>query len=191
MIDPINMTQYDLSHEKLEETLLFAVCAAGKNAVTTAKCLETFLNKCRYVLNDNNSPFKLIELADQVLNLEQTIRSSGLGCYNNRAKSFRALYSRGLNLKECSIEELESIPGIGPKTSRFFLLHTRRDVKLAALDVHILRYMGDHGIVVPKSTPTGVKYLHLEQKFLELAQKSGKSVAEFDLDIWREYRKKV
>ncbi|NBP02621.1 MAG: hypothetical protein EBU90_21370 [Proteobacteria bacterium] len=97
------------------------------------------------------------------------------------------LASRGLDLKTCSVSDLESVRGIGPKTARCFLMHSRRGARYAGLDTHALKYMREKGIDVPKSTPTGKKYLELEAKFLELADRSGKSVAEFDLEIWRHY----
>lgn len=196
MIDPIKMTKYGLSNIKLEETLLFCICVAGKNAVTTANCLDRFLKKCRHILVEKSqpvpkSPFRLILAVSKITSLAPLIRSSGLGCYNQRARSFVAVCNSGLNLKTCGVTELEEVPGIGPKTSRFFLLHTRRNAKIAALDVHILRYMSDHGVSTPKTTPTGRKYLDLEQKFLEMAADSGKSVAAFDLAIWNEYRNRT
>lgn len=43
MIDPTNITDYNLSKEKLEEVILFWVCAAGKNGVTATKSLERTL----------------------------------------------------------------------------------------------------------------------------------------------------
>ena len=43
MIDPIHMTQYGKTETQLEETLLFACCVAGKNAISTAKALDRFL----------------------------------------------------------------------------------------------------------------------------------------------------
>jgi thermostable 8-oxoguanine DNA glycosylase len=49
--------------------------------------------------------------------------------------------------------------------------------------------MRELGYNVPKSTPTKKKYLEIERTFLELADKSGMSIAEFDLAIWNKYAK--
>ena len=85
------------------------------------------------------------------------------------------------------MSDLETIKGIGPKTSRFFLMSSRQGVEYAALDTHILRWMRDQGIEnIPKSTPSGKRYLDLEQIYLKMVPE-GKSVGEFDLEIWREY----
>ena len=73
------------------------------------------------------------------------------------------------------------------KTSRCFLIHSRKDVKYGGLDTHILKYMKSLGHDVPKSTPTGKKYLKLEEIFLSLLEKSGKTLSEFDLSIWKEF----
>jgi len=209
------MTRYDLNHTQLEEVILFCVCVAGKNATTTAKCLEEFFwlmdefwevehtpyhNPLKPVTQGD--PFGYIDCFNEYLPPDSTykvsdfnvlsalIRQAGLGCYNQRARSFVALAKSGLDLKTCTIEDLEKIPGIGPKTSRFFVLHTRRDVEVASLDTHILKYMRDRGYDVPKTTPTGKKYLKIEKEFLQLAKKSGKTMAQFDLDIWNKERKK-
>ena len=192
MIDPTNITQYDLSESELEEVMLFCCAVAGKNALTTAKALDKFLIGLRAdsstLFDMEGSPFTLLR-CDYQDDLAQRLKSCGMGCYNHRARTFLALAYSDLDLKNCSIEELEKIPGIGPKTSRYFLLHTRRDIRVAVLDTHILKFMRDLGHEVPSSTPTGKRYLDLEQTFIGLADLSSKSLAQFDLDIWNEYRK--
>ena len=192
MIDPIRMTQYDRSESDLEEVILFCCAVAGKNALTTAKVLNKFLvglrADCSTLFDVEGSPFVLLR-CEAPSDLPGRIKSCGMGCYNQRAKSFLALAHSGLDLKTCSIEELEGIPGIGPKTARFFILHTRRYVRVAVLDTHILRYMSDLGHDVPRSTPSGKRYLELEKTFLSLSDLSKKTPAQFDLAIWNEYRK--
>jgi thermostable 8-oxoguanine DNA glycosylase len=100
------------------------------------------------------------------------------------------LAQKGLDLSACSVSDLEAVRGIGPKTARCFLMHSRRNVRHAGLDTHVLKYMREMGFDVPKSTPAGRKYIEIESKFLEIADKSGMSVAEFDLKIWKGYSKK-
>lgn len=91
-------------------------------------------------------------------------------------------------LRTCDAEDLESFPGIGPKTARFFLLHSRPDVECAVLDRHILRWMGQY-MKVPNATPTGERYRELERAFLSHARRLGKTPAQLDLDIWNEATK--
>jgi len=184
MIDPKNITSFNLSQDGLEEVLLFWICAAGKNGTTAANSLEKLLSKQN---KKNKHPFDFIRLIDKQSNLAEEMRKAGIGCYNNKAKTFRALAYSGLNLKICSVEELEAIPGIGPKTARCFLMHSRPNQKYAGLDRHILNFMSDCGISTPKNSPSGKKYKNLEQIFLKIAEMSKKSVADLDLLIWKVY----
>ena len=69
-------------------------------------------------------------------------------------------------------------------------MHSRRDSKCAGLDTHILKFLRSKGHEVPISTPgSKKKYLEVEQVFLKYAQASGETVADFDLNIWRNYAK--
>ncbi len=94
-------------------------------------------------------------------------------------------------MRTCSVDDLENIYGLGRKTSRCFLIHTRKNARVAGLDVHILKFLRDQGIDAPISTPSSrKKYLELEKTFIEFADKAGKPIAEYDLAIWRKYREK-
>lgn len=188
MIDPINITNFNLSKEQLEEQLLFWILAAGKNGVTSAKCLEKFLTKCKTFTRKELTPFELIKTISKA-DLPNMMKNCGIGCYNNKSKSFIDLVNSNLSLTTCTVEDLEKIRGIGPKTARCFLIHTREKCELAGLDTHILKFLKDNGVSnVPKSTPVGKNYLRLEQEFLKLVKKSNMNVAEFDLMIWNKYR---
>lgn len=187
MIDPTQITNYYLNNYQLEEVILFWVCAAGKNGVTSARCLDKLLCKWQPFAK-TQSPFEIISCINAHANLPEELRMAGIGCYNNKAKTFISLASKQLNLKNCTVEELESIPGIGPKTARCFLIHSRENQNYAGLDTHVLKFLRDKGHTVPKSTPTGKKYRELEQIFLGYVKESGKSVADFDLLIWNDYR---
>ena len=189
MIDPTKITNYRLSIAKTEEVILFWVCAAGKNGVTAAKCLDRLLSAWRdKVLVDKPSPFDIVRHINQFGDLANEMKKYGIGCYNSKAKTFVAFTQRNLDLKKCSVEELESIPGIGPKTARCFLIHSRKNQQYAGLDTHVLKFLRDKGHEVPKSTPTGKKYRDLEVVFLKYVAESGMTVADFDLMIWNDYR---
>jgi 3-methyladenine DNA glycosylase/8-oxoguanine DNA glycosylase len=138
MIDPTNITNYYLSYNALEEHILFWVCAAGKNGKTAAKCLDNLLNAWRpfsslYVKNP--SPFRIIRDIDLsgdelISGLPEQLRIHGIGCYNNKAKTFYALANSNINLHTCSLDDLEAIHGIGPKTARCFLMHSRKGARV-------------------------------------------------------------
>lgn len=198
MIDPATCTNYEMHDYQLEEFLFFSILVAGKTARTMARSLQRLLDwKADVTYRDkytgyNFSPVNLLwELRE---NLPEVLRSSGIGCYHLKARGLRAameaIKSRQLNLRTCTSEDLERIPGIGKKTSRFFLLHSRKDIRCAALDTHILKFLRSKGIDAPRSTPTGKRYIELEQKFLELVP-SNMTVAEFDLAIWNHYANKT
>ena len=184
LVDPKNITKFDCSEPELQVLLLFWICAAGKKATTAARNLERLLSEGAEKFG-SDEPFEIIRRFGS--DLAESMRVRGIGCFNNKSRSMLDLAGKDIDLKTCPVSELESVRGIGPKTARCFLMHSRKDVRFAGLDTHVLKYMGEQGIEVPKSTPSGKKYLELEKKFLEMADSSGKTLAEFDLDIWRSY----
>lgn len=188
MVDPSKITNYNLSIEQLEEHLLFWVCAAGKNGTTAARCLNRFLLS----INDYSfKPFKAIRDYNKASEIDMVflMKSCGIGCYNLKARTFKELVYSNLDLKTCATDDLESIFGIGMKTSRCFILHSRKDARVAGLDTHILKYLKEVGIKnVPKATPGSKKeYVRLEKEVLRLADEANMSPAAFDLAIWNKY----
>lgn len=194
MIDPVNITKYGASRHDLEEVILFWICVAGKTAKQIAPRLNTLLRKWQPVAKgkrgllpgtrQNPSPFEIVRVIE---NLPQELKDHGIGCFNAKARSIQCLVAAGLNLKKCSVEDLEKIPGIGPKTARCFLMHSRENAPYAGLDTHVLKFLKEMGYKVPKSTPTGKRYRELEKNFIYLAGVSGYTTSEFDLMIWNAY----
>lgn len=185
MIDPKKITDYNRTDAQLEEFLLFCVMVAGHNAQTTAKTLE------RLIAANLHRPFELMKIMIEMLDkvsptaFNLWLATYSVGCYNRVARTIRELVAKKLDLRTCSVEELESIHGIGPKTARFFVTHSRPNQRFAILDVHILAFMREKGIDAPKSTPSGKKYATLEKEFLKMVDASGMSTADFDLMIWK------
>lgn len=184
LVDPHNITDYDRSERELQLVLLFWVAAAGKKATAAARSLSSLLEDGASRFS-TDEPFAIVRSYGPAL--AEEMKSHGMGCYNNKSRCMLALAHSGIDLKSCTVGDLESLPGIGPKTARCFLMHSRRGIRHAGLDTHVLKYMRDLGMDVPRSTPTGRKYAQIESAFLELADRSGMSVADFDLDIWRRY----
>ena len=186
MINPDDITDYNRTDRELEEFMVFAICAAGKNANTTAKILN--------VLFDNAVYWGISPVDYLVKSGAKFLQGHGIGCYNNRYRTLLVLKKKiAANkyfLEDATIAELEEVYGIGPKTARFFIMHSRPNQEIAALDTHILKELRANGIDAPKSTPpAGKKYNQLEQEFIKLAKKSGKTIAEYDLQVWLKYRK--
>lgn len=182
MVDPHNITRYDRSTAELEELILFCIAVGGKTARVIAQALEAFL-----LAHSGESPFDTIRRLRRAGRLDEAIRSSRLGKHARLARAYAELVDSDIDLRSCSVDDLEAIHGIGPKTSRFFVLHTRPDQQLAVLDTHVLRYMRSRGFRnIPAATPTGRRYRDIEKKFLALAAREGRNPAEFDLAIWRD-----
>jgi len=191
MIDPEKVTNYEQTDRQLEEFILFWVCAAGKNGRTAARCLDKFLTDAA-AMYQKNTPFHAILTWHALFDLPDTLKYYGIGCYNSKAKTFYDLavakHKGELDLRTCTASDLESIHGIGCKTSRCFILHSRKDAQVAGLDTHMLKHLRSLGYDdVPKSTPIGNKYLTNEKRVLSLAKEAGMTPAEFDLWVWNKY----
>jgi thermostable 8-oxoguanine DNA glycosylase len=183
MIQPHAITNFSRTEHELQEFLLFCVCVAGKSSEQQARKLEIFLaGHCGI---GGMLPFAMIRMygyTGTFCNLELT----KMGQYKRITKAFCAIAEANLDLKTCTVEDLEKIPGVGLKTSRFFLTHSRPNQCYAILDTHILTHMrNDLAIPTPKTTPTNPKkYYDLESKLLEVVRASGKSYADYDLEVW-------
>ena len=94
-------------------------------------------------------------------------------------------------MKETTTDTLELVPGVGMKSSRFFLLHSDKTYKdrIAILDTHILKFIKENiDDRAPKSTPTiRVTYKYWEDLFLYWCQCNNKNVADFDLEVWKSF----
>lgn len=194
LIDPINITNFEADDFELELMILFWVAAAGKNGVTAAHCLRNMLTYFAAFMmtkvkdHQKFTPFSVIRHAiNEGVDLSAKMKEYGIGCYGSKSKTFKQLVESNLNLRTCTVEDLEKIHGIGSKTSRCYLIHSRKNVKHAGLDVHVLRFLKDQGYDVPQVTPSKKKYLEIEKIFIDLATKAKKSIAEYDLEIWRQY----
>lgn len=177
LIDPTQVINFNRTDSELETFWLFCLVVAGKTAKTQARLLNNFLTDL-----GSDSPFVMIGLLtrDELLN---RIKLSRLGQFNRLTNAFRQ--SLTLDLRNATVDDLENITGVGPKTARMFLMMSRPNQQFAALDTHILKYLGSRGITVPKTTPSGRKYQELEKTFLKFAHESKMTVAEFDLMIWK------
>lgn len=190
MIDASNITAYNLNDSELEERILFWVCAAGKNGTTAARLLDAFLVDIGAGWGGHNySPFMAIKAHSSPLTLPYILKTAGIGCYTHKAITMWELANANLDLKTCTAEDLEEIYGIGMKTSRCFIIHSRKNAQYAGIDTHMLKNLRVHGVDgVPKTTPTSKKlYMRLENEVLRLAKEAGMTPAEYDLAVWNSY----
>lgn len=189
MIYPERITNFNRTETEIQEFFLFSVIVAGKNALVQAQKLEQFLQPAWL---KNMTPFEYIRHLNKSNQLGMMLREIKIGQYKRIEYIFKV--ATKLNLKTCTVDQLERIPGIGPKTSRFFLLHSRKNQKLAVLDTHILKWLKENFDFenVPRSTPQSkIRYKEFEMVFLDYAEKHGLSVAELDLSIWNKYSQKA
>lgn len=190
MIDPTNITNYNRTQSELEEFLMFSIMVAGKGADITSKKLDSFLAQRDVWGLDDKSPFEYVKWLKNSSKLVQQLVAHKLGQYSRLEGAFKGILKFKGRLHEVSVDELESVDGIGCKTARFFILHSREDVRLAVLDTHILKWLRLHGEDAPKATPTRNKYALLERAFLGYADKYDLHPAELDLHIWKQYSQK-
>jgi hypothetical protein len=192
MIDPSNVTNASRSAEELEEFLLFCVVVAGKNADQQAAKLERFLGGRR--------PFAFIRSSDREGLLDSRLRDARLGKYALLGRSFRALARSGADLRTCAWQDLTGFPGIGLKTAKFFVLHSRAGQMHGVLDTHVLSWMrerwgrpGRRSLAVPRHSPQDpLAYGFWETVYFGMVAERhrGDRVdwARFDLDLWKERR---
>ncbi len=174
-------TQY-----KLEYKLLFSLVVAGKSAKFAEAVMARFLSD----KDSEMSPFDWVRLlanttivgfGSGLLGRLMLVRS---GNYTKLERAFRLIVEADLDLRVCTPEDLEKVPGIGPKTSRFLILWTRPNARYAALDTHILKWLRYLGYNAPLTTPSGKKYAELETIFLTEADKRKIKPAKLDYTIW-------
>ena len=193
MINPYQITNYNRRSSELEEFLLFCIVVAGKTAYIQAQKLEDFLvsvNK-RLMMPENINPFQTLKSAEQHGILMEEILKAKLGQYKKIYSGFKYICSNQYDLNKMTPELLEKIPGVGMKTSRFFLLHSDSfySDKIAILDTHILKFIKENiDDKAPKSTPTiRVTYKYWEDRFLFWCEQNNKNVADFDLEVWKSF----
>lgn len=194
MISPENITKYNRTQSELEEFLLFSIMVAGKSSKQTAQKLESFLFATLGMISPLTWIQNLVKIKENNISstdpLMVCMKNHKLGQYNRLFSAFTGILQFKDKLDSVTVQELESIKGIGPKTARFFVLHSRENQRLAVLDTHILKWMKSMGYNVPKTTPSKKAYSKIEVDFLNECDKAGKSPAEMDLEIWKSFANK-
>ncbi len=196
MVNPYDITNYNRTQSELEEFLLFTIVVAGKTAYIQAQKLDQFLKSIntRLMMPDRVSPFQSLKSANDHGILMEEIHKAKLGQYKKIYSAFIYIIEHNINLNFTTPIQLEYIPGVGMKTSRFFLLHSDITFKdnIAILDTHILKFIRENiDNRAPKSTPTNSNtYKYWEDKFLFWCTENKKNTAEFDLEVWKSYARK-
>lgn len=184
-VDLLSPTQFDRTMSQLQYFLVFCAFVAGKSSKTqSVKANEMFED-----LNYPEHPFDVFSNMSE-REIRDLLEKHKIGQYNRLTKCLYDLSRASLNLNTCSCEELEKIPGIGFKTSRFFVVHSRENANYAVLDTHILAWLREYYPSSPKSTPSNLKqYLFWENLFLDKCVEMNKTPSKLDFEIWYERQK--
>ena len=186
MIDPKKITKFNRTQSELEEFWMFCICVAGKNSDVQAKKLNKLINSMKDYKGENIKPLSSYIKDNWVF--RRRLKVFKIGQYKRIHNAFMA--SKNLNLKTCSLEDLEAIPGIGPKTARMFLLHSRPRQNYLPLDTHICKYLRDNGISKARVGLRGEVYKEVEKQGIALLKKQfpKKGMAWIDLNLWKKIR---
>ena len=189
MINPAEVTNYNRTQSELQEFLLFCINVAGKKSSIEAPKLEIFIQRAKDITKET-SPFNCIKKLIKLGRLQEIMHWAKLSPYKQRYNSYVDAVKLG-DLQTVTLNRLLQVPGIGLKTARFFLSHSREDFDEPMLDTHILQFLRDNGYKgAPKSTPSNVGvYNYYANIFKMFARVSGKSVTDLDLEIWKQYSK--
>jgi thermostable 8-oxoguanine DNA glycosylase len=166
----------------VELKLLFSTIVAGKSATFAYKALHRLVSD-----RGDRSPLEHVRALMQTGQLRQRLEEARTGNYTKLERCYQELAY--IDPHTVTVEELERIHGIGPKTARFFVVWTRPEARHAVLDVHVLRWLREQGHDAPNHTPTGKKYEELERVFLDYADRMGWSPYKLDRYIWDQYNK--
>lgn len=169
-----------ISLEELEGRLIYAVIVAGKSADFADAACKRLWESVPAFMSPKQYAIYLLEKDG----IRDWVMGAKTGNYCKIIKFFEDWLKSGVNLRTCTPDDLESLHGVGPKTSRFFVTWTRPEARYAVLDRHILRWLDQFYHDVPKNTPNGKTYLKWETVFLEEAMNRHLQPRELDYQIW-------
>jgi len=220
MINPQNITDYNRNDWDLQEFFFFAVAVAGKKSDQTARKVQDLSDHISEMLVENPYYEKhpqetgiihyLVGINDEGeagLNLMKEFKFGKYKQWEGFIEWWKQVlyYMDGACvsdwLREASVHDLEQIPSVGRKTSRFFKLHSDPEIECVPLDTHILKFLkarydaygGGQGYRIPKTTPQSkYDYCNLERIALEYmkdykVQNKLETLAQADQAIWSSY----
>ena len=179
-IEPTQITNHNRTDAQLQAFWVFCIVVAGRNSDHAARVVGKLLGK-------TDNPFQYFRDIGEN-GIHNALVANRVGQYDRITKAIHQ--SLEINLRECSFHDLKAIFGVGPKTSNFFLLHSRAGYEGVVLDTHILKFLRDHSVDAPKQTPQDPEvYEDLSRRFLRIsgAIYPHLSPADRDLIIWKQY----
>lgn len=159
----------------------------GRSARAMERKLEQILaHRTRWPTpRDLEPPSRMLRRWRKLDIIDMKLREIRTGQYARVGRALEWWLENGPDVTDRGLRSpapLEAIPGIGPKSARFFLLYRREGVRVAVLDRHVLRFLRSIGVA---GTPRG--YRELEGEVLKVADHLGMSSMVLDDIIWRHY----
>lgn len=186
--DKQKLVNFNRTRRELEEFLLFCIVVAGKTAKVQDQKLDQFLKLLEAAHEErgrNEGWYKpQATYFDMLFRIDpmDLLKRVKMGQYRRIYRGFKEVI--WLDPETATLEEIEAVPGIGPKSARFFILYSRPNQRVAVLDTHIMKYLRSTGLASDKDLPHGSTYKRLEQAFLELCDRRQISPIDLDFEIW-------
>ena len=227
IINPKEITDYNRSDWDIQKFFLFCTAVAGKKSEPIAVKINNLSDYISAEMAENpyyDTHIRESGIIHYLLGIDDVpefglnrMKEYKLGKYNQWEAFFKWWIDRIWNippnlhvllisdwLRRANVEQLEKIPGVGKKTSRFFKLHTDPEATGIPLDTHILKFIKSHfnskesmkeymGEDVPSTTPqSSYAYTSIEKKARVMMEDFMKrnyltTLAEADLAIWKSY----
>lgn len=187
-LDPTKITDFRRTPAELQRFWLYSIIVAGRNSDFASRIVGKLLSK----LKPDQLPFEFFRGFGRTA-LHNYLVVNKVGQYTRIGKAISE--SLDLDLATCTLADLMAVHGVGPKTARFFLLHTRESEEYAVLDTHLLKWLRDQQVEdVPKSTPTQpAEYARLERECITRMKLvfPGMSLADADLLLWTQISQRL
>lgn len=194
----------------VEKFFLLCCFVAGKGALRQQTCLDVFLSLLEEACPvHDTTPFSRLHrfwvqagrpvpsmgaaaarLADN-FPLTEMLKQSRSGQYTRLTRLLCCLLQAWEQQRDMLFTwdqyRFATIPGVGLKTSSFFLINSRPNQHVAVLDTHVLSYMREHNLHprVPNATPGNPRvYAELEKVWLIHCAEHGMSPQQFDFKVW-------
>lgn len=161
---------------------------------------KVFSEMCFCILTANFTAERGIKIQNEMYNdfskfsqnkLAKKLKKLGHRFPNTRARyisesqKYKDKLNNLLSMDEQKAREwlIKNIKGLGYKESSHFLRNIGKK-NLAIIDFHIIDLLVENKVIERPKTLTKTKYLEIESKLKELAQKLNLNLAELDLYLW-------
>lgn len=153
---------------------------------------ELFKELCFCILTANYNAAGGIkiqnEMGDDFLNLNEKQLAKKLKELGHRFPNARAnyIYESRKKLPELQLDRdwlVKNIKGLGMKEASHFLRNIGFD-NYAIIDFHIVDLLEKHNIIERPKTLTKNKYLEIENKMKQLADKTNLNLSKLDMYLW-------